>query len=137
MEDTIRAVDYFYATVEDKPGEGRRLLEHLSEKSVNLIAFTAFPVGGNQTQLDFVAESAEVLKSAATDAGIPLVGPKQAFFVQGDDRIGALHQFMLTLANAGINVRAANGTCSGIGGFGFVLWVAPEDFDAAAKAFEI
>ena len=137
MEDTIRAVEYFYATVEDRPGEGRRLLEHLSEKGVNLIAFTAFPVGDGRTQLDFVAESAEDLRSAATDAGIALVGPKKAFFIQGDDRVGALHQFLLTLSNAGINVRAANGTSSGIGGFGFILWVAPQDFEAAARAFGV
>jgi len=130
-------VDYFYSTVEDRPGEGRRLLEHLSEKGVNLIAFTAFPAGGGRTQLDFVPESAEVLRSATDDAGISLVGPKKAFFIQGDDRIGALHQFLLILDNAGINVRAANGACSGMGGFGFILWVAPEDFDEAARAFGI
>ena len=134
MEDTVQTTRYFYATVGDEPGEGRRLLEHLSERGVNLVAFTAFPVGGGKSQLDFVPESASQLQKAAADANVDLVGPKRAFLIQGDDRIGALHQYHLTLANAGINVRASNGVCGGTGTFGFVLWVDPADYDAAAKA---
>jgi hypothetical protein len=134
MDDTVRSIEYLYATVGDKPGEARRLLEHLSERGVNLVAFTAFPVGGGQAQLDFVAEDVPLLRKAAADANVDLVGPKKAFLIQGDDRVGALHQYHLKLANAGINVRASNGTCGGTGTFGFVLWVSPEDYDAAAKA---
>jgi len=134
MDDTVRTIEYLYATVGDKPGEARRLLEHLSERGVNLVAFTAFPVGGGQTQLDFIPESASQLRKAAADANVDLVGPKKAFLIQGDDRIGALHQYHLKLANAGINVRASNGVCGGTGTFGFVLWVSPNDYDAAAKA---
>ena len=134
MEDTVRRIEYFYATVGDRPGEARRLLEHLSERGVNLVAFTAFPVGSGQSQLDFIPESASQLQKAAADADVSLVGPKKAFLIQGDDRIGALHQYHLMLANAGINVRAANGTCGGTGTFGYVLWVAPEDYEQAAKA---
>jgi len=137
MEDTIRAVDYFYVQVEDKPDEGRRMLEHLSEKGVNLISFTAFPGGGGKTQLDFVPESADSLRAAAADANITVVGPKKAIFIQGDDRVGALHQYLLTLANAGVNVHAANGASSGMGGFSFIIWVAPGDFEDAKKALNI
>jgi hypothetical protein len=134
VDDTVRRIEYFYATVGDRPGEARRLLEHLSERGVNLVAFTAFPVGAGQAQLDFIPESPAQLQKAATDAGVELVGPKHAFLIQGDDRIGAFHQYHLMLANAGINVRAANGSCGGTGTFGFVLWVSPEDYEQAAKA---
>ena len=134
MADTIKAVDYFYVKVGNKPGEGRRLLEHLSEKGVNLVAFTAFPAGADQAQLDFFPESAEQLQSAAADANLALVGPKKAFLIQGEDRIGALHEHHLKLANAGVNVYAANGVCAGKGRFGFILWVKPEDFAKAEKA---
>ena len=134
MEDTVRRIEYFYATVGDEPGEGRRLLEHLSEKGVNLVAFTAFPVGSGKAQLDVIPESPAQLRKAAADAGVDLVGPKHAFLIQGDDRIGALHQYHLLLANAGINVRAANGTCGGTGTFGYILWVAPEEYERAAEA---
>lgn len=134
MDDTVRRIEYFYATVGDRPGEARRLLEHLSERGVNLVAFTAFPVSAGQAQLDFIPESPAQLQKAAADAGVDLVGPKNAFLIQGDDRIGALHQYHLKLANAGINVRASNGSCGGTGTFGFVLWVGPEDYEQAAIA---
>lgn len=137
MADTVRTVEYYYAKVPDRPGEGRRLLEHLSEKGVNLLAFTAFPTGGEQAQLDFVPENAGLLKEAAADAGISLVGPKRAFLMQGDDRIGALHEHHLKLDNAGINAYAANGVVDGAGRFGFILWVHPEDFERAAEALGV
>ncbi len=137
MAETVRKVEYFYATVSDKPGEGRRLLEHLSEKGVNLVAFTAFPIGGDQAQLDFFPENPEQLQKAAADAGITLVGPKKAFLIQGEDRVGALHEHHLKLSNAGINVHAANGVCDGSGRFGYVLWVKPENYEAAARALGV
>lgn len=133
MEDTVRRIEYFYAMVGDEPGEARRLLEHLSERNVNLVAFTAFPVGSGRVQLDFIPESPAQLRDAAVDAGVDLTGPKNAFLIQGDDRVGALHQYHLTLANAGINVRASNGTCGGTGTFGYLLWVDPGDYERAAQ----
>ena len=135
MTDRITIVDYYNAKVSDEPGEGRRFLEHLSEQGVNLLAFAAFPLGENRTQLDFITERPEKLKAAAADAGVEILGPKQAFLIQGDDRIGALHTHHLTLANAGVNVYASNGVCDGLGRFGFVLWVKPEDFEQACVAF--
>ena len=137
MAETIRKVEYFYATVEDRPAEGRRLLEHLSEKGVNLMAFTACPVGEGRAQLDFFPERAELLQKAAADAGVSLVGPKRAFLIQGEDRVGALHEHHLRLANAGVNVHAANGVTDGRGRFGYVLWVKPEDYEQAARALGV
>jgi hypothetical protein len=134
MADRVRTVDYYYVKVGNRPGEGRRLLEHLSEKGANLVAFTSFPVSESESQLDFVPDNAERLKEAARDAGVPLVGPKQAFLIQGDDRIGVLHEHHLKLANAGVNVVAANGACDGRGRYGFILWVKPEEFEKAYAA---
>jgi hypothetical protein len=137
MPDRVRIVEYFYARVGDKPGEGRRLLEHLSERGINLIAFTAFPADQGQTQLDFIPERPDELQKAAGDAGLELIGPKKALLIQGDDRIGVLHEHHLTLANAGVNVHASNGVCDGTGRFGFILWVDPGDFEKAAYALGV
>lgn len=137
MAETIRKVQYFYATVEDKPGEANRLLKNLSQRGINLFAFTAFPVGPGTSQLDFFPENPEQLLKAALDAGVTLAGPKNAFLIQGEDRTGALHEHHLTLSNAGINVHAANGVVDDNGRFGYVLWVKPEDYEKAAKAFGI
>lgn len=137
MSDQVRIVDCYYATVRDRPGEGSRLLEHVSERALSLTAFAAIPTGEDETQICLVAEDAELLKAAAADAGVGLTGPKSAFLIQGQDRIGALHAYYSTLANAGVNVYASSGVCDGKGDFGFILWVEPEDFDKAFDAFGI
>ena len=126
MASSVREVEYYYALVADRPGEGRKLLEFLSEKKVNLLALTAFPAGGGQSQLDFFPADPEQLKQAAGDAGIDLVGPKKAFLIQGDDKVGALYDFHLKLSNASINIHASNGVVDGTGRFGYVIWVNPD-----------
>jgi len=134
MSSTVKEVEYFYSIVADKPGEARKLLEFISEKQVNLQALTAFPVGNGKSQLDFFPVDSELLKKAAADAGINLVGPKKAFLIQGDDSIGALYDFHLKLFNAGVNIHACNGVVDGTGRFGYVIWVNPIDYEKAAKA---
>lgn len=134
MPSSVREVEYYYALIADKPGEARKLLEFLSEKAVNLIALTMFPVAGGQTQLDFFPDNPEILKQAATDANFKLVGPKKAFIIQGEDRVGALYEFHLKLSNAGVNIHASNGVVDGSGRFGYVIWVNPADYAKAAKA---
>ena len=137
MAELIRRAEYFYAIVDDKPGEARKLLEFCSAHGVDLVSFTAFPVGEGRAQIDFFPEDAMKLKLAAREAGIPLVGPKRAFLIQGADRLGALVEYHLRLANAGVSIYAANGNTDRRGGFGYVLWVKPEDYEKAAKALGV
>ncbi len=137
MSDEVKSISYFYATVKNKPGEGRKLLEFLSANSVNLSAFTAFPVDEGRSQLDFFPDDPGQLLIAAREAGIKLVGPKKAFIIQGDDQVGALIEYYLRLADAGINVHAGNGVTDGAGRFGFVLWVEPKDYGKAAQVLGV
>jgi hypothetical protein len=130
----VHEVEYYYALVANKPGEARKLLEFLSEKEVNLLAFIAFPVGDSQSQLDFFPADPDSLKRAAADANIDLVGPKNAFLLQGEDRVGALYEFHLKLSNAGINIQASSAVVDGTGRFGYVIWVDPADYKNASKA---
>jgi hypothetical protein len=133
MLERVKTVDYYYTIVADKPGEARKLLDFLSERMVNLLALTAFPIGEGRSQIDLIPDDPEALKAAAEDANISLVGPKKAFLLQGEDRIGALYDFHLKLSNAGINIYACNGVVDGTGRFGYVIWVAQEDFEEAAR----
>lgn len=133
MLESVKNVDYYYTIVQDRPGEARKLLEFLSERMVNLLALTAFPVGEGKSQIDLIPEDPEKLKEAAEDARISLVGPKKAFLLQGEDRIGALYDFHLKLSNAGINIYACNGVVDGTGRFGYVIWVAPADYEEASR----
>ena len=136
MAATLKEVEYYYALVDDRPGVARKLLEFLSEKMVNLLAISAFPVGEGQSQIDLFPSDPEMLKEAAADADIPLLGPKKAFLLQGTDRIGALYDFHLKLSNAGVNIYACNGVVDGTGRFGYLIWVDPADYDRASEALK-
>jgi hypothetical protein len=133
MADTVRGVEYFYATVRDAPGEAQRILSALKDSGVNLLAFLGFPSEGAQAQIDLVPEDPESLKQAAERAGITLSEAKRVFLIEGDDRVGAVADTIAKLAEAKINVTAAAAT-GGAGRFGMILWVAPADYEKAAGA---
>jgi hypothetical protein len=137
MSDKIRRVDYFYVQVPDQPGEGVKLLGRLKEAGVNLLSMTAFPIEGGRAQVDLVPEKAEKLVEAARSAGLALSARKQAFLIQGKDRTGGAAEPLKKLADARLNVTAANAACGGDGSFGMILWVKPKDVEAAAKVLGI
>jgi hypothetical protein len=132
MADAVRLVEYYYIQVPDRPGEGVKALRHLRQARVNLRAFHAFPVG-RRAQLNFVPSAAAALRAAARSAKWKLVGPKKAFLIQGKDRTGALIDHYEALAEAKVNVTAADAVGAG-GRFGAVVWVDPRDLRKAAKA---
>jgi hypothetical protein len=112
---------------------GVELLAKLRVSGVSLLAFTTFPLDGERSQLDFFSDNPDKLRRTLAEEGIDLVGPKKAFLVQGEDTVGALVEHHVHLAQAGINVLAANGVSDGKGRFGYVIWVSPENFEKAAE----
>jgi predicted amino acid-binding ACT domain protein len=70
---------------------------------------------------------------AARTAKWKLQGPKKAFLIQGDDRVGALVDYFVRLAEAGVNVTATDAVATG-GQFGAIIWVNARDVKKAAKA---
>ncbi|MGH7389850.1 MAG: hypothetical protein ACREM3_10395 [Candidatus Rokuibacteriota bacterium] len=136
MSETIGLVDYFYVEAADRPGEGARMLDHLRDAGVNLLAFSGFPQG-RRAQIDFVTADAGQLRAAAKAARWKLVGPKKAFLVQGDDRVGAVAEIFDKLAAAKINVTAADAVCAGSGRYGMILWVKPRDVKRAARTLGV
>jgi len=132
MSARVRTVEYFYIMVKDRPGEAYRLLSHLATEQVNLLAFNAIPMGLEHTQLVLFPDSSDLLSKAAAGSGLTLTGPQRALLVQDDDRLGALSDIHLTLLAANINVYAASGVTDGRGGYGYILYLRPEDFRKAA-----
>jgi hypothetical protein len=129
----IRTVDYFYATVEDRPGQACQLLSQLASAEVNLLAFSAVPTGPEHTQLVLFPENMAALARAAEESGFTITGPQRAFLIQGDDRLGALAEIHQKLCDAHINVYASTGVTDGKGGYGYVIYVRPDDIDTAAN----
>ncbi len=132
MSARVRTVEYFYIMVKDRPGEAYRLLSHLATEQVNLLAFNAIPMGLEHTQLVLFPDSSDLLSKAAAGSGLTLTGPQHALLVQDDDRLGALADIHLTLLEANINVYASSGVTDGRGGYGYILYLRPEDFRKAA-----
>ncbi|MBI5627497.1 MAG: hypothetical protein HY953_01150 [Candidatus Rokubacteria bacterium] len=132
MADTVRRVEYFYIHVPDRPGEGARTLGVLKEAGVNLLAYSGFPAG-RRSQLDFVPSDPAAFKQAAKKAGWKITGPKRAFLIQGEDRVGAVAEVMEKLAGAKINVTALDAVTAGEGRYGAILWVKPPAFNRAAR----
>jgi hypothetical protein len=126
-------VDYFYVTVQDKPGQAYKLLAELASADVNLLAFGVVPMGTLETQLTLFPEHTGYLANAVDKLGLTLQGPRSALLVQGDDKLGALTDIHRTLSDAHINIYASNGVTDGKGGYGYIIYVRPEDLEKAAE----
>jgi hypothetical protein len=137
MSFKISKVNYFYCSVVDQPGEGYKLLSQLEKSGVNLLAFTAIPVGPERTQLTLFPQSSDILINLAKQSNISLDGPHPALLVTGDDELGALAEIHHKLLEVKVNVFASNGVADGKGGFGYILYVRPEEYERALKALEV
>lgn len=133
MPDNVKKVSYYYVTVPDRPGEGVRVLGALRDAGVNLLAFHAFPEGG-EAQLDFIPDDEGAFRDAAGQAGLQLSDRKTAFLVDGEDRPGAAAALLEKLAAAEVNVVAMDAVCTGDGRWGSLFWVDPGDVGKAAGA---
>lgn len=134
MADSVRQVDYHYVTVEDKAGEGLRVLSSLKGAGINLLACCGFPAEAGKTQFDLVPEDPRAFRETASRLGLKLSDRKKAFLIEGEDRIGAVSDAFEKLAGKGINLVAAQALRAGSGRWGMILWVKPADFDRAGKA---
>jgi hypothetical protein len=137
MAYTVRRIEYFTTTVQDQPGEAYKLLSELAQLGLNLVAFTAVPVGPLRAQLTIFPEDPLRLADAARKAGLVMDGPHPAFLVQGDDELGALAGIHERIYAASINVYASSGVADGRGSFGYVIYVRPDDYERAAAALGI
>jgi hypothetical protein len=133
----VRTVEYFYTTVRNEPGEAYKVLAALADRDVNLVAFTAIPVGPTSTQLAIFPDDPGKLQAEAGRADLVLDGPHPALLVQGDDELGALAKIHLMLYDAGVNVFASSGVADGRGSFGYVIYVRPDDHQRAARALGV
>jgi len=131
MAETVRTADYFYVMVPDKPGEGARVLGELRSAGVNLVAYSGFP-SGRGAQLDVVPTDPAAFKAVAKQKKWKVKGPKRAFLIEGDDRVGACADVLGRLAAAKINVTAMD-ALAGSGRYAAILWVKPRDVKKTAS----
>ena len=133
----IRRVEYYYTTVEDQPGEAYKLLSRLASLGVNLLAFTAVPVGPLRTQMTLFPEESARLEAAIKGSGMVVDGPHPALLVQGDDELGALVEVHQRLFESRVNVYASSAVTDGAGSYGYVLYIRAEDYPRAVAALGV
>jgi len=134
MEFKISKVEYFHTTVADQPGEAYKFLSQLAGLGINLLAFTAVPVGPSVIQLTIFPQDEAQLRHEAGRIGLHLEGPHNALLVQGDDELGALAEIHRKIYEADLNVFSASGVTDGQGSFGYIVYIKSDDFDKAAAA---
>ena len=57
MDEEVRVVEHYSASILNKVGEGARVLGALRDSGVNLIAFWGYPAGKGRAQLEFIPEN--------------------------------------------------------------------------------
>ena len=130
----VRKVNYVDLKVPSRSGQGARILGALRDAGVDLLAFTGFPDKGGRSQVDLVTDDMPGVRRVAKAEGWRLSRVKRAFLIQGADQVGAVYRYVKRLADAGINVTAADAVAAGRGRFGMILWVKPRDHARAARA---
>lgn len=133
----IQRVEYYYTTVQDKPGEAYKLLNMMTGVGINQLAFSAIPIGPNSTQLAIFPEDSSKFRHDAKMAGMIVDGPHHALLIQGDDELGALAGIHQKLYEADINVYSSSGVTDGRGSYGYLIYVREEDFERAAQTLGV
>lgn len=131
MADTVRRVDYYYATVPNRAGQGARVLDVFRKEGVNLLAVHAFP-DGTKAQIDFFPDDRRAFLRAVKKAGLKVSPRRTAFLVRGKDRIGAVARILRKLGDAGINVTALDAVATG-DRYGAIIWVRRDNINRAAR----
>ena len=134
MADRVRKVNYCYAKVSARAGQGAAVLDEIQKAGVSLLAFSGFPIGGGKAQLDLVAQDLAAVRRVARKNGWRLSKTKKAFLIQGDDRVGSCHRQLKKLADQKINVTAVDAVTAGKGRWAAILWVKPQAYARAARA---
>ena len=130
----VRKVNYCYLMASSRAGQAARILGALKNGGVNLLAFSGFPGKGGKSQVDLVTDEMGKVRRVAAKQGWQLSRTKQGFLVQGEDEMGAVHKVVQRLADAKINMVAADAVSAGRGRYGMIFWVKRADVGRAARA---
>jgi hypothetical protein len=137
MADIVRRIEYYYTVVPNQTGAGVKVFNALKAGGANLIALNGFPTSARRAQLAFVPSDRDAFLAAARKAGIKLKGPKVAFLIQGEDRVGAVAAVLSKLGQARINVTAMQAIATGAGRYGAILWIKSRNVGKAAQALGV
>ena len=123
-------VTCFHANLQDRPGELFGIMKDLKAKGVNLTAVWGFATSPGNGEVYAVAKNPQKLREAWKALGLA-AEEKNAFFIKGTDRTGALLKTLEALSTARVNITAIEAIAVG-GQFGSFIWVNDADVGRAA-----
>lgn len=133
MPDTVRRIAHYTVTVPNRPGAAFNVLAALVSAGINLLACSGTPQG-RRARIDVVPDDTRKFGRVAKKAGFVFDAKRAGFLIQGEDRPGALAEYLKRLADADINVDGIDGVTAGAGRWGAIIWVAPQVMSRAARA---
>lgn len=133
----IKSVKYYQTTIDNQSGEAFKLLSLFAGVGINLLAFTAVPLGPLRTQFTLFPDDGLKMTDGAKKAGLTIDGPRPALLVMGDDESGALAGIYEKLSKADINVYASSGIAGIKGSYGVILYVKQEDYEKALATLDL
>jgi hypothetical protein len=138
MADAITRIDYYMGIIPNKTGEGARILKALTDAGINLTGFLGYPKTARNSEVVFIVdEKTPAIAGLAKKAGVALGKKQKGFFVNGEDRLGAVSEKMSALAAAGINVVSLHAMCAGAGRYGALIVVDAKDVRKAGKTLGV
>ncbi len=134
MADEITRVEFYMGAVPNKTGEGARILAAFKDAGISLTGFLGYRKSARNAEVVFfVPEKTAGVARLAKKVGLELGAKQKGFFINGEDRIGAVGETLGKLAGAGINVQSLHAVCAGAGRYGAVVTIDVADLRKAAK----
>lgn len=130
----VQKVSYFHATAANPASEARGVLELLGRDGVNLLGFTATPIGPVHTQYTLFPEDPATFERVAGQAGLQAMGPHHAIMIRGEDKVGALEAVFRKLESADVHVYSSTALAGRGGAFSLLVYLRPNDVDRAVEA---
>lgn len=133
MAITVKKIELWNVTVENKPGALARILEPLAEAGADLevVMGTSMPGDDGMASIGVFPVKGRKAMSAARSAGLEPAASMPSLLVTGDDYAGLGRQMSEALAQAGINIGVAFAQVVGENFSALFGFAKPED---AAKA---
>lgn len=96
---------YFSVSAEDRPGELAQFMVNLREHGLDLAGLWGFSLGDSKAQIIIVAKDPERFREIVSSTTLRVM-EGECVRLEGDDRVGILHEVLSRIAGENINIHA-------------------------------
>ena len=125
MDAQTKKIELLVLDLQPRPGALAEVFAGLREAQVDILGCWAYQMGPERAHAYLYARDSAKAKAALGKLG-RTVRTEQACYALGTDRIGAFHDLLQKIANAGINLEATDALAIE-GKYATVFWVDQKD----------